>query len=152
MSSDALVTLDRAVRELRNLERILRPFMEDGEEMTEAVRRLISVKPASVPPASVGPISSPLGTLKTPKQIVAACPALTKNSLKKMMFRSRTNGLEAHLVRLGRRVLIDERGFGEWLRGKRGHQGLGDGRVRRCRPRHERRESPGSSASGPSRG
>ncbi len=123
MSSDALVTLDRAVRELRNLERILRPFMEDGEELAQTVRRLIPLKPAPEPPTSVAPISSPLASLKTSKQIVAACPALTKDSLKKMMFRSRTNGLEAHLVRLGRKVLIDERGFSEWLRGKRGLPG-----------------------------
>src|SRR3982074_674104 len=111
MSPDALVSLERAVRELRNLERILRPLMQDGEEMAETVRRLILVKPTPAPAASSDAITSPLGSLKTSKQIVAACPGLTKDSLKKMMFHSRTNGLEIHLVRLGRKVLIDEQGF-----------------------------------------
>jgi hypothetical protein len=32
------------------------------------------------------------------------------------MFHSRTNGLEAHLIRRGRRVYFDEAGFAAWLR------------------------------------
>ncbi len=118
MSPDTLGTLEEAVRELRNLERLLRPWMKEGEEMAETVRRLISekAKPAAV--AAAEPVS-PLGRLKTAKQIVASCPALTKDSLKKMMFHSTTNGLETHLLRRGRRVLIDEQGFLEWLRGQR---------------------------------
>ncbi len=119
MSPDVLGTLEDAVRELRNLERLLRPWMKEGEEMADTVRRLISEKPKPAPPAATASPASPLGRLKTAKQIVAACPALTKDSLKKMMFHSRTNGLEPHLVRLGRRVLIDEHGFHDWLRGRR---------------------------------
>ena len=120
MSPDTLGTLEEAVRELRNLERLLRPWMKEGEEMAETVRRLMSekAKPAAVAAAESVSVS-PLARLKTAKQIVASCPALTKDSLKKMMFHSRTNGLEMHLVRLGRRVLIDEQGFLEWVRGQR---------------------------------
>jgi hypothetical protein len=119
MSPDTLGILEDALRELRDLERLLRPWMKDGEEMADTVRRLIAEKAKPAPPAATIVPASPLGGLKTAKQIVAACPALTKDSLKKMMVHSRTNGLELHLVRLGRRVLIDEQGFHDWLRGRR---------------------------------
>jgi hypothetical protein len=117
MSPEIIVTLEDALRELRNLERLLRPWRRDGEDMAETLRRLIAQEAKLA--AAVPRAASPLGSLKTAKQIVAACPALTKDSLKKMMFHSKTNGLEAHLLRLGRRVLIDEEGFLDWLRGRR---------------------------------
>lgn len=120
MSPEILGSLEEALRELRNVERLLRPWRRDGEDMAETLRRLIAeqakLAAAAAPPPRP---ASPLGGLKTAKQIVAACPALTKDSLKKMMFHSQTNGLEEHLIRLGRRVLIDEQGFLDWLRGRR---------------------------------
>jgi hypothetical protein len=120
MSPEALGTLEEALRELRDLERVLRPWRRDGEEMAETVRRLVAEQAKAKPAlAAVPRTASALGGLKTAKQIVTACPALTKDSLKKMMFHSKTNGLEAHLLRLGRRVLIDEQGFLAWLRGRR---------------------------------
>src|SRR5258708_3174807 len=117
MSPDTIASLEDALRELRNLERLLRPRMREGEEMADTVSRLISEKAKPSPVVAPG-LTSPLTAFKTAKQIVASCPALTKDSLKKMMFHSRTNGLELHLVRFGRRVLIDEQGFHDWLRGR----------------------------------
>ena len=117
MSPDTIASVEDALRELRNLERLLRPRMREGEEMADTVSRLISEKAKPSPVVAPG-LTSPLAGFKTAKQIVASCPALTKDSLKKMMFHSRTNGLEVHLVRLGRRVLIDEQGFLDWLRGR----------------------------------
>ncbi len=117
MSPEILGSLEEALRELRNVERLLRPWRRDGEDMAETLRRLIAEQAKLAASAAPPPCpASPLGKLKTAKQIVAACPALTKDSLKKMMFLSQTNGLEEHLLRLGRRVLFDEQGFLDWLR------------------------------------
>lgn len=56
-----------------------------------------------------------LANLKTPRQIVDSCPGLTMGGLRTMLFHSRTNGLEACVVRLGRKLLIDEAAFVRWL-------------------------------------
>jgi hypothetical protein len=56
-----------------------------------------------------------LANLKTPKQIVDACPGLTMGGLRTLLFHSRTNGLEGCVVRLGRKLLIDEAEFVRWL-------------------------------------
>jgi hypothetical protein len=60
-----------------------------------------------------------LANLKTPQQIADACPALTLGGLRRLLFHSRTNGLEACVVRLGRKLLIDEAAFLRWLAGER---------------------------------
>jgi hypothetical protein len=56
-----------------------------------------------------------LANLKTPRQIVDCCPGLTIGGLRAMLFHSRTNGLESCVVRLGRKLLIDEAAFVRWL-------------------------------------
>lgn len=56
-----------------------------------------------------------LNHLKSPKQIVDACPGITMGGLRMLLFHSRTNGLESCLVRLGRKLLIDEVAFVKWL-------------------------------------
>jgi hypothetical protein len=56
-----------------------------------------------------------LTNLKSPKQIVEACPGITMGGLRMLLFHSRTNGLEACVVRLGRKLLIDEVAFVRWL-------------------------------------
>jgi len=61
-----------------------------------------------------------LANLKTPQQIVDSCPALTIGGLRMMLFHSRTNGLESCVVRLGRKLLIDEAAFLRWLTTQRG--------------------------------
>lgn len=56
-----------------------------------------------------------LHNLKTPKQIVECCPGMTMGGLRMLLFHSRTNGLEPCVVRLGRKLLIDEAAFVQWL-------------------------------------
>jgi hypothetical protein len=60
-----------------------------------------------------------LHNLKTPKQIVECCPGMTIGGLRMLLFHSRTNGLESCVVRLGRKLLIDEAAFVQWLDGMR---------------------------------
>jgi hypothetical protein len=60
-----------------------------------------------------------LRNLKTPRQIVESCPGLTMGGLRMLLFHSRTNGLETCVVRLGRKLLIDEAAFVGWLDGLR---------------------------------
>src|ERR1700688_1161176 len=60
-----------------------------------------------------------LRNLKTPRQIIESCPALTMGGLRMLLFHSRTNGLEACVVRLGRKLVIDEAAFVEWLERRR---------------------------------
>ncbi len=57
--------------------------------------------------------------LKTPRQIVDSCPGITMGGLRMLLFHSRTNGLESCVVRLGRKLLIDEADFVKWLAGLR---------------------------------
>lgn len=46
--------------------------------------------------------------------------AFTEGGLRWMIFHSERNGLDEALVRVGRRVLVDEDAFNEWLeRGRR---------------------------------
>ena len=60
-----------------------------------------------------------LANLKTPQQIADTCPGLTMGGLRRLLFHSRTNGLEGCVVRLGRKLLIDEAAFLRWLAGER---------------------------------
>ena len=63
-----------------------------------------------------------LENLKTPSQIVESCPGLTIGSLRKLLFHSRTNGLEKRCIyRIGRKLLIDEAEFVEWLGERKGN-------------------------------
>jgi hypothetical protein len=61
-----------------------------------------------------------LADLKTPRQIVDSCPGLTMGGLRMLLFHSRTNGLESCIVRLGRKLLIDDVAFVSWLTSSRG--------------------------------
>jgi hypothetical protein len=62
-----------------------------------------------------------LAHLMTPRQIVDSCPGLTMGSLRTLLFHSRTNGLESCIVRIGRKLLIDEAAFISWLASPREH-------------------------------
>ncbi len=58
--------------------------------------------------------------LRTVQQIAAQSNgAFTAASLRWSIFRAEQNGLDAAIIRLGRRVLIDEDGFNAWLETKR---------------------------------
>jgi hypothetical protein len=60
-----------------------------------------------------------LQDLKTPKQIADICPALILAAVYKLLFRSGTNGMDACIVRIGRKVLIDQAAFLVWLESHR---------------------------------
>jgi hypothetical protein len=53
--------------------------------------------------------------LVTIRQQSERCPAFTESSLRSLIFHSKANGLEAAVVRIGRRVLIDTDEFDRWL-------------------------------------
>lgn len=56
----------------------------------------------------------------TVEQFAARYPAFTTASLRWLLFNRATNGLDAAVVQIGRRVLIDEAAFVAWLRDRRG--------------------------------
>jgi hypothetical protein len=102
---------------------VLQAQQRGDESLTDTARRL--VEEAKRPRVIESP-ASPLSHLKTPKQIAESCPGLTLGAVRKHLFRSETNGLAAHVIRQGRRVLIDEVGYLAWLRGpRRGCRGGG---------------------------
>ena len=49
-------------------------------------------------------------------QLAQKYPAFTTASLRWMLFHRATNGLDAAVVQLGRKILLDEQKFVEWLR------------------------------------
>lgn len=61
----------------------------------------------------------------TVKQLANKYPAFTESSIRKLIFHAKnhsrspqhakTNGLEAAVIRIGRKVLIDEERWLEWL-------------------------------------
>ena len=55
----------------------------------------------------------------TVEQFAGKYPAFTPSSLRWLLFNRATNGLDAAVVQLGRRVLIDEAAFVAWLRDHR---------------------------------
>lgn len=57
----------------------------------------------------------------TVEQLANKYPAFTQSSLRWMLFNRATNGLDAAVVQIGRRVLIDEQAFVAWLRTHRGN-------------------------------
>ena len=58
----------------------------------------------------------------TVKQFSARNPAFSEGSLRWLLFNARENKLEAAVVRVGRRVLIDEDRFFAWLDGQQLHR------------------------------
>lgn len=58
----------------------------------------------------------------TVKQFSARNPAFSKGSLRWLLFSSRDNKLNAAVVRVGRRVLIDEDRFVAWVKEQQRHR------------------------------
>jgi len=54
-----------------------------------------------------------------PKEFAKKHTFLSESALRWLLFNSHKNGLETALIRLGRRVLIDENLFFEWLNSQR---------------------------------
>jgi hypothetical protein len=57
--------------------------------------------------------------LRTIKQLAQQNPAFTEASLRWLVFNARQNGLDAAIVRIGRRVLIDVQKLDAWLEARR---------------------------------
>jgi hypothetical protein len=57
--------------------------------------------------------------LKTVRQLAQTSPAFSEAALRWLIFNAAVNGLNSALVRIGRRVLIDEDQFSLWLEGHR---------------------------------
>ncbi len=57
--------------------------------------------------------------LRTLRQLAERNPAFTEGALRWHVFNSKHNGLDCAIVRVGRRVLIDEAEFSRWLESKR---------------------------------
>ena len=58
----------------------------------------------------------------TVKQFSARNPAFSEGSLRWLLFNSRENKLDAAVVRVGRRVLIDEDRFFAWIEEQQRHR------------------------------
>ncbi len=118
-SLDSLDDVLRELREVREILAILEPHREPGEQLIATVRRLAKRPGPVAVERPMQPVSQ-LAGYKTPAQIVAACPGLTAGGLKWMLFHRETNGLAAHVVAVGRKLMIHEPGFLEWLKAHRG--------------------------------
>lgn len=57
--------------------------------------------------------------LRTLRQLAERNPAFTEGALRWHVFNAKSNGLDKAIVRIGRRVLIDELEFNRWLESKR---------------------------------
>jgi hypothetical protein len=55
----------------------------------------------------------------TVEQLAVKYPAFTEPSLRWLLFNRETNGLNAAVVQLGRKLLIDEQAFVAWLRSRK---------------------------------
>ncbi len=62
-----------------------------------------------------------ISQFKTVEQLASANPAFSKSSLRWMMFNRASNGLDAAVIQIGRKVLIDEQAFVAWLDQRRGN-------------------------------
>jgi len=60
--------------------------------------------------------------LSTVRQFSEHHPAFTQGALRNLIFNARTNGLGVALVRIGRRVLIDEAAFFTWIDRQNGRE------------------------------
>ena len=59
--------------------------------------------------------TAPRRALATVKQFCQHYPAFTPGSLRWLLFHRQENGLQRAVVRVGRRILIDEDKFFTWL-------------------------------------
>ena len=53
--------------------------------------------------------------LNTVRQHAEKFPAFSQASLRNLIFNAKTNGIDAALIRVGRKILIDEAAFFSWL-------------------------------------
>jgi hypothetical protein len=53
--------------------------------------------------------------LNTVRQHAEKHPAFSQSSLRNLIFNAKINGIDAALVRVGRRILIDEAAFFTWI-------------------------------------
>ena len=53
--------------------------------------------------------------LRTLRQLAERNPAFSESALRWHVFNAKRNGLDSSIVRVGRRVLIDEQAFSRWL-------------------------------------
>ena len=51
----------------------------------------------------------------TAKQLPAIQPAFSESAIRWHIFNARHNGLQPHIRRVGRKVLINVNGFSEWI-------------------------------------
>ena len=56
-----------------------------------------------------------LRILNSVRQHAEKHPAFTQGSLRNLIFNAKTNGFDAVLVRVGRKILIDEVQFFQWI-------------------------------------
>jgi hypothetical protein len=77
-----------------------------------------------------------ISTLLTVRQFSARHPAFPQGGLRHLIFNSEKNGLaqSGALVRLGRKILIDERVFIEWVK----EEGNAVNKLSRCPSRGDR--------------
>ena len=62
--------------------------------------------------------SSPVSNLFTVRQLIERHPFLREGGLRWALFHRHRNGLEACIKHLGRKILIDEEAFFDWLDGR----------------------------------
>ena len=55
----------------------------------------------------------------TPKQLSTIETAFSESSLRWIIFQAKRNGLEPHIRRIGRKVLINVAGFRQWIADQR---------------------------------
>jgi len=55
----------------------------------------------------------------TPKQLALQQPAFSESSIRWHIFNAKRNGLDPHIRRIGRKVLVNVAGFGEWIENQR---------------------------------
>lgn len=66
-----------------------------------------------------GPTGAPADRYMTVPMLAEAYPAFPEASLRWLLFKRASNGLEAAVIRVGRRLLISEAGWRAWLEGNR---------------------------------
>lgn len=54
-------------------------------------------------------------TLRTVKQFVAHNPAFTEGGVRKWIFEAATNGFHECIIRIGRKVMLDEHKTFQWV-------------------------------------
>jgi hypothetical protein len=58
-------------------------------------------------------------SFSTVKQTAEKHPAFTQNSLRWIIFNSKFNGATRFILKVGRKILIDDDGFIEWINSHR---------------------------------